>query len=333
MMEPLISIIVPVYNCEKYIHKCVKSILTQSYKNIELILVNDGSTDNSLVVCYEYMKSDDRVKVIDKENGGPASARNTGIRESQGEYLAFVDSDDYLDGQYIEYLYSIIKKNGADIASCGFADESEHTHMQYPIQKFETEVFNFISDYDIKKHIPFVCWHILFDSTIIKENNINFNEDIFFMEDYVFNVRCFLKSNRIVVTSNILYYRIVRDDSLTNDTFSMPYFEKWYTQMKALNILKTLVETHDNMKYDFLYKESLSAAKMLDYIDKHNIVDKGKINELKSILKRNFTINNIKRFKRKKLLQFIILSLFPQTYCRLREKRNAKIKNNTPWYI
>ena len=91
MMKPLISIIVPIYNCEKYIHKCVRSILAQSYKNIELILVNDGSTDDSLAVCYEYMESDDRVKVVDKENGGPASARNAGIRESQGAYLAFVD--------------------------------------------------------------------------------------------------------------------------------------------------------------------------------------------------------------------------------------------------
>ena len=333
MMKPLISIIVPIYNCEKYIHKCVRSILAQSYKNIELILVNDGSTDDSLAVCYEYMESDDRVKVVDKENGGPASARNAGIRESQGAYLAFVDSDDYLDEQYIEYLYSMIKKHMADIASCGFADENENTHMQYPIQKFETEVFNFISDYDTQKHIPFVCWHILFDSTIIKKDNINFDEDVFFMEDYVFNVRCFLRSNRIVVTSDILYYRTVRADSLTNDTFSMPYFEKWYTQMKALKILRALVEMNDNMKYDFLYKESLSAAKMLDYIDRHNIVDKGKIVELKRTLKQNFAINNIKRFKRKKLLQFIALSIFPRTYCRLREKRNTRIENNTPWYI
>lgn len=333
MMKPLISIIVPIYNCEKYIRKCVRSILAQSYENIELILVNDGSIDDSLAVCYEYMESDDRVKVVDKENGGPASARNAGIRESQGAYLAFVDSDDYLDEQYIEYLYSMIKKYMADIASCGFANENEKTHKQYPIQKFKTEVFNFVSGYDTQKHIPFVCWHILFDSKIIKGENIYFDEDIFFMEDYVFNVRCFLKSNRIVVTSEILYYRTVRVDSLTNDSFSITYFEKWYTQMKALKKLKALTERYDNMKYDFLYKESLSAAKMLDYIDRYNIVDKRKIDELKGTLKQNLAINNIKNYKAKKMLQFVALSVFPLTYCRLREKRNIRIENKTPWYI
>ena len=105
--EPLISVIIPVYKVEKYLNKCVDSVLNQTYKNLEIILVDDGSPDKCPEICDEYAKKDDRIKIIHKQNGGLSDARNVGIEKSTGEYITFIDSDDYVDSNYIEQLYKL----------------------------------------------------------------------------------------------------------------------------------------------------------------------------------------------------------------------------------
>lgn len=110
MKDDLISVIVPVYNVEKYLHKCINSILNQTYKNLEIILIDDGSTDNSGKICDEYALKDNRIKVIHKENGGLSSARNAGLDICSGDYIGFVDSDDYIAEDMYEYLYVNLKK-------------------------------------------------------------------------------------------------------------------------------------------------------------------------------------------------------------------------------
>ena len=117
-MEDLITVIVPVFKVEKYLEKCVKSICCQTYKNLEIILVDDGSPDNCGKMCDKYAKSDKRIKVIHKENGGLSDARNAGIKMATGKYIAFVDSDDYVSNDYIEYMYKILKKENAKISIC-----------------------------------------------------------------------------------------------------------------------------------------------------------------------------------------------------------------------
>ncbi len=117
-MKDLISVIVPVYNVEEYIEECVSSILAQTYKNIEVILIDDGSKDNSGMLCEAYQIKDDRVKVIHKENGGLSDSRNTGIEVAKGDYLAFIDSDDYIPNNYLEELWKTIKETESDIAMC-----------------------------------------------------------------------------------------------------------------------------------------------------------------------------------------------------------------------
>ena len=106
MEKELISIIVPIYNVSKYLDKCLNSLINQTYKNIEIILINDGSTDNSISICLKYKKKDKRIRLYNKKNGGLSSARNMGIKYSKGNYLFFVDSDDFLDLEIIEYLYN-----------------------------------------------------------------------------------------------------------------------------------------------------------------------------------------------------------------------------------
>lgn len=122
-MDPIISIIVPIYNVGKYLPKCIESILNQTFKNFELILVNDGSTDNSGVVCDDYAKKDTRIKIIHKSNGGVSSARNAGLYVAKGEYIGFVDPDDYIDKNMYEKLYRLCIDNNSDIAICRFNRE------------------------------------------------------------------------------------------------------------------------------------------------------------------------------------------------------------------
>ena len=118
--KELISVVVPVYNVEKYLKYSIESIINQTYKNLEIILVDDGSTDSSSIICDEYSKKDSRIKVIHKENGGLADARNVGISNANGMYIGFLDSDDYIHPTFFEKLYNLLKNNNADISECEF---------------------------------------------------------------------------------------------------------------------------------------------------------------------------------------------------------------------
>lgn len=124
-MTELISIVVPVYKVEKYLARCVDSIISQTYRNIEVILVDDGSPDGCGTICDQYAQMDSRIHVIHKENGGLSDARNCGVQVANGEYITFIDSDDYIAPNYIEYLYRLIKENDADISCCCYVKTSE----------------------------------------------------------------------------------------------------------------------------------------------------------------------------------------------------------------
>lgn len=140
---PLISIIVPIYNVEKYLHKCVDSILHQTYWNLEVILVNDGSTDQSGEICEDYLKKDSRIIVLHKKNGGQGSARNRGLDICTGEYIAFLDSDDSMEIFCIEALYNYLVENDLDISSCNYAKYDEQDNF---IALNEIRYGNFIVD-------------------------------------------------------------------------------------------------------------------------------------------------------------------------------------------
>lgn len=120
MNNKKVTIIIPVYNVEKYLSRCLNNVINQTYSNIEIILVNDGATDNSQVICEEYKKKDDRIKLLVKENGGLSDARNYGIPYATGDYIAFIDSDDMIHTSYIEYLLNLIEKYNGDISICGY---------------------------------------------------------------------------------------------------------------------------------------------------------------------------------------------------------------------
>lgn len=202
----LISIIVPVYNVEKYLRECLDSLINQTYKNIEIIIVDDGSTDNSGKICDEYEKKNKNIKVIHKENEGLGFARNTGLEYVHGEYVTFVDSDDYVDNDFIEELYKNITTKNVDICKSGFK-RIDDNHNILAIRKYDICIYNeeetkntFIprmigSLPDKKDSIEMCVCGAIYKTSYILEYKIKFpservliSEDLFFNIDYAQNI-------------------------------------------------------------------------------------------------------------------------------------------------
>ena len=220
----LISIIVPVYKVEKYLCECVDSILAQTYENFELILVDDGSPDNSGKICDEYAEKDKRIKVIHKENAGVSSARNTGLDNAKGEYITFIDSDDTVDKRYLELMYKKLEETKADLCFCHFdrfCDDAFHSSNEKPFPNFCTcdtksdEFFNFVKRFfNFKNNILGSCWRVLYKSTTI---NSRFNTSMIFCEDLVFILNVLLNATSFCSIDNVLYhYRTNMSSALNN---------------------------------------------------------------------------------------------------------------------
>lgn len=192
-MDALISIIVPVYNTQEYIEKCLDSILNQTYKNIEIIVVNDGSFDESKNIIEKMQKSDSRIKLINQKNSGVSVARNVGIKNSKGSYITFVDSDDYVEINYIEELYKCIKKTNSEIAICNFViNNGKHTDT-CEIKEFDskTAIINMLL---AKYYDSSVCCKIIKSELARKEE---FSRELLIAEDMLFYYNLFSKCKKI----------------------------------------------------------------------------------------------------------------------------------------
>ncbi len=235
--QPLVSVIIPVYNVEPYLRICVDSILKQTYSNIEIILVDDGSPDNCPKICDEYSIKDSRVRVIHKTNGGLYAARQTGIEQIRGEYFSFVDSDDYISPDYIEKLLNCAIENNADIVSCNFFMVNG---------KLQTEIYEnpgLNGKESILKllqgNLDGYTWLKLIRTEIIK-NNIYFKVDKLSMwEDVLFSVELYYYSKKISYISHPLYYYRYNPNSLCN-TFSEQKITDFITAITLIeNFLKS----------------------------------------------------------------------------------------------
>lgn len=204
MIKPAISIIVPVYNAEKYLHRCIDSILAQTFYNFELLLINDGSRDNSGIICDEYANEDSRVRVFHSENLGVSAARNIGLKNAYGEWIAFIDSDDWISLTMYEKLYMCAKSSSADIIYCDYYQDFGNR-----------EVYEMVDDLNISKLELFksllvkgwpVIWNKIYRSEIFKKNNILFLEGCNFCEDLLFTVESFYYSKNNVYINEALYH-------------------------------------------------------------------------------------------------------------------------------
>ena len=212
MNNELISIVVPIYNVEKYLKECVDSILTQTYQNLEIILVDDGSTDNSGKICNEYLNKDSRIKVFHKSNGGLSDARNYGIKQSNGKYIQFTDSDDFLDKDMIKILYNDVKENNSDVSICSFYSLKEgiiFTDATYEKKSFSRDEAIKVNLLD--KEIRNYAWNKLYRKSIF--DSVQYPKGKLF-EDIPTLPRIFLQSSKISIIDIPLYYYRQRSDSI-----------------------------------------------------------------------------------------------------------------------
>lgn len=195
-MEELISVIVPVYNAEKTLERCLNSILQQVYKEIEVICVDDGSKDNSLSTLKRFEQFDKRIKVIAKVNEGVSVARNVGIKASNGQYILFVDSDDYIEKNMILDLYQAMKKTEADIAIEGYREINHESAIEVYDYKNCIEKKDFLLK--CIQHTGGVVCSKLYTAAVIKENNIFFRKDLSLSEDLIFALECMKRAKRLI---------------------------------------------------------------------------------------------------------------------------------------
>ena len=207
---PKISVIVPVYNVEKYLARCLDSIINQTLADIEIICINDGSTDNSLEILNDYAKKDSRIKIIDQTNAGLSCARNAGMQIAQGEYIGFVDSDDWIDLDFYEKLYTAAKKYDADIA-CGSIKAWRKCNRKNIMLKYKEE--ELASDIYRKFYlcdIPETCnvWNRIYRTSKLRENHIEFEPGVLY-EDVCFTTEVLIETDTLVTVPGT-YYNYVR---------------------------------------------------------------------------------------------------------------------------
>lgn len=216
-MDKLVSVIVPIYNVEKYLDKCIYSIINQTYKNIEIILVDDGSKDNSGIIANEWGKKDKRVKVYHKVNGGLSDARNYGIERANGDYISFIDSDDYIDKNYLFFLYECMDKYKSDISICG-----RYAVYENGVKKCKYKE-SFEKKYDFVSAMREMNRFYYFDmSACAKLYKIELFKNIRFpkgklSEDYFVMYKIFKEAKSISYTSKPLYFYLQRQNSISNN--------------------------------------------------------------------------------------------------------------------
>lgn len=246
-MKDLISIIVPIYNVEKYLSKCIDSIINQTYQNIEIILVDDGSPDNCSQICDDYAERDKRIVVVHKKNGGLSDARNYGLDVCKGEYITFIDSDDYVESNYIEVLYRLLKDTNSDISIVGtnsvYEDKAvnfeccDYSNIKKVIYEKEAVIIG-----TLNVNISQNAWGKLYKRYLFDE--IRFPVG-FLYEDLaiVFNILDI--TTRVVVSDARLYNYLVRNNSIMHSKFSM----KQYCEVEIIdNSMDFMMENYPNLE-------------------------------------------------------------------------------------
>lgn len=231
--QPLISIIVPVYNVKNYLEKCLQSVCGQTYRNLEIILIDDGSSDGSGELCDLFARRDGRIKVVHQANAGQSVARNRGLDMAQGEYLGFVDSDDWIEPDMYEFLYRLLRENEADISICShYIETATKTRVKHASGRFscfscEEAVRTLVKDKRIRNYMWDKLYkRQLFDGVYFPENRV--------FEDIAISYRIFYRTRKVVMQDSPKYHYLKREGSTTQG--------KWYNYEKEYLLFQTVCE-------------------------------------------------------------------------------------------
>lgn len=315
---PKLSIIVPIYNVEKYLARCIESILNQTFKDFELILVNDGSTDNCRKICEEYKKKDSRIIIVDKKNAGLSSARNLGLDTSNGEYIGFVDSDDFIDVNMYEILLNIINTNDSDIVICDYYKINEDNIKKYEKVKLKNKDIRVenINNFDsIEKVLTVGEKFIIACNKIYKRSlfdNLRYKEGVIYEDEFLAH-RILYKCSKVSVINQALYYYVQRKGSIVNSEFSSKKFDKVYAIKDRVDFLKEknlikLKEKAEKSFIDYFIWNYFSAYKRLNNIDEDLVKLKSKFNEI------FFEVLKNRRISWREKITLSILYISPKAY-------------------
>lgn len=311
MNDDLISIIVPIYNVERYIKQCINSIVRQSYKNIEVILIDDGSKDNSGIICDYYSTKYKQVKVIHKENEGVSVARNIGIELSIGKYITFIDADDFVEPTYVESLYKQCVDKNADLSICGAIDIDDKnkiikTSIEYSklvdVQEAIKELLN-------EKYYSSVVWAKMYRRDLFK--NIKFNKDIKIAEDLDVLYRVIDRCNLINIdTSKKLYYYRNRENSATTANYN----NDWNNEIKICeDIISFIKNKYPDILYFAIKRYIRINVTCINKIMKNNLNKKEELIELQNNIKKykkNYLKNNNISIKNK-IKYLVVIQKYP----------------------
>lgn len=326
-MKAKISVIVPVYNVEEYLPKCIESIRNQTHKNIEIILVNDGSTDRCGNICNEYAALDHRIKVIHQKNEGLAGARNTGIEAATGEYLAFVDSDDWIDADMYEVLHNLIIENEADIAMCrvreisqkGIIDESTNDIVVCDSTEALILIVTKANNYKLEHGITnkLIKWELI--------RNFRFPKGKL-MEDLYFTPPLIYTSKKCVYINKAKYnYLTDRENSIMNAKVSEKMIND---ELNGYQVLEDFFASKEINHCLTLIREIFLSRLLYFYFEVKNSPLNNKDNllfDLEELFKKNYLNSDLTFSSSARLLQSKLFYLSPQLFYRLKEQvRNIK---------
>lgn len=261
MHQPKITVVIPVYNTEKYLDKCLSSVVNQTFLDIKVIIVNDGSTDKSLEICKKYALKDSRITLIDKANEGVSVARNIGIKLAEGEWIYFLDSDDFLDLDTFEYLMKEVISSNVDVIQFGLRSYRDSTLIREkkPSSKKEyNNLKNFLNANELK---PVCAWLHLFKLEVIKRNNILFNSNLKHGEDMLFVYSVYCHANKILVLDKVFYNQVLSPNSASRKP----------------------------IKIKVLFDSLLFLSELTEYVNELNLTNEFK-QELRNLSKRIFII-------------------------------------------
>lgn len=307
----MISIIIPVYNVEEYLQQCINSIILQTNQNFELILVNDGSLDKSGDICDSFAKEHSRIKVFHKENGGVSSARNLGIKQSTGEYIWFVDPDDWIAEDALKCLEAIAAEQNPDLVVFSHLKFLENNYKEtvIPVEIDKTTISDYLTI--VRSFRPNV-WCYLYKTSLIKDTNAKFPGQSYF-EDEIFNMELFKKANSIVQIKNKLYFYRERENSAMTKPFSEERLSSYINLLRNYKIFAHNFHQKDFMwKNIFIYVNNVkSGMSELKYSEN----DKQKIvSEMKAIFKK---IKFLKSDTKGVLLLKFLYNYFPNLFTRI----------------
>ena len=309
--DPKISVIVPVYNVEKYLNKCVESIVNQTYKNLEIILIDDGSPDNCPKICDDWAEKDKRIKVLHIENNGVANARNQGLSIVTGDYVGFVDSDDFVESDMFEILLKNLLDSDSDISVCGYQINDE--------DKIKSNTRN-VSHIDAMKMIAMgdykygVLWNKLYNFEIIKDIKMPY---FACCEDLVFNYYAFKNTNKIVECEDKLYHYMQNDESTVHGNFGIGAFDAVYSKEIILK------EEHGTEIEKYAIRGLISSC----FVVLSGVIQSGRFLDKYDYLK-NYILNYKKEVYSSDLYPHLdkfktfLLSLSPKMYNKLIMRKN-----------